>query len=158
MADVGRVSTDAERTDLGSATSQLLVVFWIMVGAAAGALAAGLFARRQRRLTRREHMIQLRRREGAIERLKTTLQEHTARLKRRDEQLRELAALRAERAHMAAELEQARRTVSELQSEAESARSQAREVELRLTLDLDRERHEHASRRASGSAELASAQ
>jgi hypothetical protein len=157
-ADVGRVRIDAEGTDLGSATPQLLVVFWIMVGAAVGALAAGLFARRQRRLARREHMVQLRRREGAIERLKTTLQEHTARLKRRDEQLRELAALRAERVQMAAELDQLRRSVSEMQGEAEAARSQAREVELRLTLDLDRERHEHASRRASGAAELASAQ
>lgn len=143
---------------MGSATPQLLVVFWIMVGAAVGALAAGLFARRQRRLVRREHIIQLRRREGAIDRLKTTLQEHTTRLKRRDDQLRELATLRAERTQMATELEQARRTVSELQSEAESSRNQAREMELRLTLDLDRERHEHASRRASAAAELASAQ
>ena len=141
---------------MGSVTPLLLVVFWIMVGAAVGALAAWLLARRQRQLTRREHMVQVRRREDAIERLKSTLQEHTARLKRRDEQLQELAALRAERAQMAAELEQARRSLVEMHATVESTRGQARETELRLAVELDRERHESASRRASAAAELAS--
>ena len=49
------------------------VILWLVVGAVVGALVTALFVRRQRRVTRREHVVQLRRREASIDRLKATI-------------------------------------------------------------------------------------
>jgi hypothetical protein len=134
------------------------VIVWLVVGAVVGALTAAVFVRRQRRVTRREHLVQLRRREAAIDRLKTTLKEHADRLRHQDTELRELGLVRRERVTLGGDLDQARRTVAELQHSIDSTRAAARETELRLGMSLESERQDAAARRAGAAADLAAAQ
>lgn len=134
------------------------VILWLAVGAVLGALAAALFVRRQRRVTRREHVVQLRRREAAIDRLKNTLKEHADRLRHQDDELRELGLVRRERVTLGGDLDQARRTVADLQHSIDSTRAAARETELRLSMSLESERQDAASRRSVAAADLTAAQ
>lgn len=134
------------------------VILWLVIGAAVGALVATLIVRRRKRVTRRDYLTQLRRREAAIERLKSTLKDHADRLRRQDDELRELALVRRERITLGGDLDQARRTNAELQHALDAARSMARETESRLNLAIETERQEAATRRATMAADLASAQ
>ena len=134
------------------------VIAWLVIGAAVGALVAYLIVRRQRRVTRREHVVQLRRREAAIDRLKNTIKEHTDRLRHQDDELRELGLVRRERITLGGDLDQARRTIAELQHAIDSTRAAAREAELRLGMALETERQDAAARRAASAAELTAAQ
>lgn len=134
------------------------VIVWLVIGAAVGALVATLLVRRQRRVTRREHVVQLRRREAAIDRLKNTIKEHADRIRHQDDELRELGLVRRERITLGGDLDQARRTVAELQHSVDSTRSAARETELRLSMALETERQDAAARRAASAAELTAAQ
>ncbi|HEX5181343.1 MAG TPA: hypothetical protein VFW04_18575 [Gemmatimonadaceae bacterium] len=134
------------------------VILWLVVGAVVGALVTALFVRRQRRVTRREHVVQLRRREASIDRLKATIKEHAERLRHQDEELRELGLVRRERVTLGGDLDQARRTIAELQHAVDSSRAAARETELRLSMALETERQEAASRRAAAAAELTASQ
>ena len=134
------------------------VIVWLVAGAVVGALAAAVFVRRQRRVTRREHVVQLRRREAAIDRLKNTLKEHADRLRHQDDELRELGLVRRERVTLGGDLDQARRTIAELQHSIDSTRAAARETELRLSMSLENERQDAASRRAAAAADLTAAQ
>lgn len=134
------------------------VIVWLVIGAAVGALVATLLVRRQRRVTRREHVVQLRRREAAIDRLKNTIKEHADRIRHQDDELRELGLVRRERITLGGDLDQARRTVAELQHSVDSARAAARETELRLSMALETERQDAAARRAASAAELTAAQ
>lgn len=135
-----------------------IVIFWALAGAAVGALLAAMVARYQHVRARRAQQLLLRRRDGAIDRLKSSMAEHSARLKRQEDQLRELDSMRRDRAQFAADLEQARRELSDLRANLESTRNAAREAELRLNAALDAERQEGAARRAASAAELAAAQ
>jgi hypothetical protein len=134
------------------------VIAWLVIGAAVGALVTYLIVRRQRRVTRREHVVQLRRREAAIERLKNTIKDHTDRLRHQDDELRELGLVRRERMTLGGDLDQARRTIAELQHSVDSTRAAARETELRLGMALETERQDAAARRAASAAELTAAQ
>src|SRR6185312_12448255 len=134
------------------------VILWLVVGAVVGALVTALFVRRQRRVTRREHVVQLRRREASIDRLKATIKEHAERLRHQDEELRELGLVRRERVTLGGDLDQARRTIAELQHAVDSSRAAARETELRLSMALETERQDAASRRAASAAELTASQ
>src|SRR6185312_14709381 len=134
------------------------VILWLVVGAVVGALVTALFVRRQRRITRREHVVQLRRREASIDRLKATIKEHAERLRHQDEELRELGLVRRERVTLGGDLDQARRTIAELQHAVDSSRAAARETELRLSMALETERQDAASRRAASAAELTASQ
>ena len=134
------------------------VIVWLVVGAVVGALTAGLLVRRQRRVTRREHVVQLRRREAAIDRLKNTLKEHADRLRHQDDELRELGLVRRERVTLGGDLDHARRTIAELQHSIDSTRAAARETELRLATSLESERQDAAARRAGAAADLTAAQ
>jgi len=145
------------RFDLVGLPTQLVIV-WLVIGAAVGALVAYLFVRRQRRVTRREHVVQLRRREAAIDRLKNTIKEHAERLRHQDDELRELGLVRRERVTLGGDLDQARRTITELQHSVDATRAAARETELRLGMALETERQDAAARRAASAAELTAAQ
>src|SRR6185437_730188 len=134
------------------------VILWLVVSAVVGALVTALFVRRQRRITRREHVVQLRRREASIDRLKATIKEHAERLRHQDEELRELGLVRRERVTLGGDLDQARRTIAELQHAVDSSRAAARETELRLSMALETERQDAASRRAASAAELTASQ
>ncbi|HEY7878375.1 MAG TPA: hypothetical protein VIC55_09120 [Gemmatimonadaceae bacterium] len=136
----------------------LQVIVWLVVGAVLGALAAALVVRRHKRVTRRDFLAQLRRREGAIDRLKTSLKEHADRLRRQDDELHELGLLRRERMTLGGDLDQARRTIAEMQHTLDASRSAARENEMRLGMALETERQDAATRRATMSADLAAAQ
>jgi predicted nucleic acid-binding Zn-ribbon protein len=135
-----------------------IVIFWLVVGGAVGALITALVARYQFIAARREHLLHVRRRDGTVDRLKSAIKEHEARLERQGEQLRELERLKQERSALASDLDQARRSISDLQSALDAARAGAREAHLRLTAALDSERQEAAARRAAAAAELAAAQ
>ena len=136
-----------------------LVVFWSLLGAAAGALVAALVARRQFVAARRDYRLHLRRRDSAVERLKKELGDHRKRLERQvDEQRQELSALRLERSTLAGDLAQTRLTLSTLQSNLDTLRISARESEARLTAALDAARQEAATRRATATEELAAAE
>ncbi len=134
---------------------ELLLFLWGLVGAALGALAIAIVSRLRSVRAQREHTFALRKREGALDRLKARQEEQEERLRRQEEQLAELGAVRTERQALAAELEQARRTVADLQLTLETTRSNSRETELRLGAQLDAERQESAGRRAAADAELA---
>lgn len=134
------------------------VIVWLVIGAAVGALIAALLVRRQRRVTRREHVVQLRRREASIDRLKNTIKEHAERLRHQDEELRELGLVRRERVTLGGDLDHARRTITELQHSVDATRAAARENELRLSMALETERQDAAARRAASAAELTAAQ
>ncbi|MBX6331532.1 MAG: hypothetical protein IRY91_06780, partial [Gemmatimonadaceae bacterium] len=134
------------------------MIIWALAGVAVGALVASVVARFRIVVLRREHLLHLRRRDGSIDRLKGAVKEHAVRLKRQAEHLRELDTLRKDRMALAAQLEAARRTITELQSTVDSVRAAAREAELRLNAALDSERQENAARRAASAAELAAAQ
>ena len=116
------------RFDLVGLPTQWVIV-WLVIGAAVGALVATLLVRRQRRVTRREHVVQLRRREAAIDRLKNTIKEHADRIRHQDDELRELGLVRRERVTLGGDLDQARRTVAELQHSVDSTRAAARETD-----------------------------
>lgn len=134
------------------------LIAWLVIGAAVGALVTYLIVRRQRRVTRREHVVQLRRREAAIDRLKNTIKEHADRLRHQDDELRELGLVRRERITLGGDLDHARRTVTELQHSVDATRAAARETELRLGMALETERQDAAARRAASAAELTAAQ
>ena len=136
----------------------LWVIVWLAIGAVLGAAVAAFAVRRQRRVTRREHVVQLRRREAAIDRLKNTIKEHADRLRHQDDELRELGLVRRERVTLGGDLDQARRTIAELQHTVDATRAAARETELRLSMALETERQDAASRRAASAAELSAAQ
>ena len=132
-----------------------LVVFWTLVGAAVGALVAALVARNQFVGVRREHRLQVKRRDAALERLKKEVEEHRSDYSRRSEEyLRELASLKRERTSLAADLEETRRTLTTLQSNLETLRASAREAESRLATALDSARQDAAARRATAAEEL----
>lgn len=134
-----------------------LVFFWTLVGAAVGALVAALIARNQFVGARREHRMQLRRRDVAFERLKKELEEDRSDYRQRsDDYLRELAAVKRERSSLSSDLEETRRTLAMLQSNLEALRASAREAESRLSTALDSAREEAAARRASAAEELTS--
>lgn len=127
------------------------------MGAAVGALVAALVARNQFVGARREHRMQLRRRDVAFERLKKELEEDRSDYRQRsDDYLRELAALKRERSSLSSDLEETRRTLATLQSNLETLRASAREAESRLSTALDSAREEAAARRASAAEELTS--
>ena len=134
------------------------VIAWLVGGVVVGALAATFIVRRGRRALRRDYLAQLRRREGAIDRLKNSLKEHAERLRRQDDELRELGLLRRERVTLGGDIDQARRTIAELQHTLDSSRAAARETELRMGVALDTERQDAAVRRATMAADLAAAQ
>ena len=134
-----------------------LIIFWTLVGAAVGALVAALVVRHQFVVARREHRIQLKRRDAALERLKKNAEEQRSDYSRRSEDyLRELSILKRERTSLAADLDDTRRTLSTLQSNLETLRVSARESEARLATALDAARQEAAARRATAAEELSS--
>lgn len=134
------------------------VILWLVASAIVGALIATLVVRRQKRVTRHDYLVQLRRREASIERLKSTLKDHAERLRRQDDELRELALVRRERITLGGDLDQARRSNAELQHGLDSARAAARESESRLNRVIETERQDAAVRRAAMAADLAAAQ
>ena len=132
-------------------------MFWTLVGAAVGALVTALVARHQFVGARREYRQQLKRRDNALERLKKEVEEHRANQSRRSEEyFGEISALKRERASLAAELEENRRTLTTLQSNLETLRVSARESEARLASALDSARQDAAARRATAAEELTS--
>lgn len=131
-----------------------LIVFWLVVGAAVGALIAALVARVQLVAVRREHAGQLKRRENVIASIKDELDERREQMERQEERLQELDGLRRERAALAGDLEQARKALADAQAALDAARATARETELRL----EAERQEAIARRAASATELAAAQ
>ena len=70
----------------------------------------------------------------------------------------ELGLVRRERVTLGGDLDQARRTIAELQHSVDSTRAAARETELRLSMALETERQDAAARRAAAAAELTAAQ
>ncbi len=152
------VSASEPRFDPLGVVSAPIAIFWVVVGAAAGVLVCALVARHRLAAARRAYGLQLRRREGAIDRFKAAMKEQAARLKRQQEQLRELETLRHERAVARRDLERMRRELEEFKSTLEATRSAAREADLRLNAALDAERQDAAARRAASAAELAAAQ
>ncbi|HET7621565.1 MAG TPA: hypothetical protein VFK39_06665 [Gemmatimonadaceae bacterium] len=136
-----------------------LVFFWTLVGAAVGALVAALVARNQFVGARREHRMQLKRRDVAFERLKKELEEDRSEYRQRsDDYLRDLAATKRERSSLSSDLEETRRTLATLESNLETLRASARESESRLSAALDAAREEAAARRTSAAEELRTVQ
>src|SRR5581483_5670461 len=126
------VSASEPRFDPLGVVSAPIAIFWVAVGATAGVLVAALVARHRLVVARRAFGLQLRRREGAIDRFKAVIKEQAGRLKRQQEQLRELDAMRRDRAVAVRDLEQARLELGELKTPLEATRAAAREADVRL--------------------------